>query len=757
MDFWGKICYNMDIMSAEEVLRESESRALKNGEFVTHVTGRKVRNSKHKLASISATGFITLILIVAVAFFSVGNIVPNAISERLIEETDVQYADLVESKKIVLQQALREGNIPDDTAQMLKKNGVIVGYLDEGGNFVEKNKGSGSLVLKKGDEIISAENFISKINSDVELYNAVTLATYDRAAAYYDEAAYEVFREIGTRRNNFNNSEDLTKVMKQVMGEGSDIDINSVALMEKTETNDEGEEETTYEMTTSGETANSSGNAAEFVEAVRQKNPAENENNSALNAADTLKVADTISQEQRSSLFFALFMENISKMMAGDGNESKINGVLNFLHTTSETEVVDTKTGEMVKVKGSPMDSPSLYALLTGEKTDKQRVENYSSERILKTVRNRINQINGYSPADSTVASSSDKTKGSIGRIFDPNGTLATQEVMQTVEPTVNSSLMENAYGTFSGVNAGEFLAAGAVNLGKKLAKTSGATIGDEGAIKTYARLNNTVLAMDAKADRMNRSPFDVTSKNTFLGSIVYKFAMAGIKNKEAGNLISNVATFSGMVGQAVRGLLPQSFADDTETYLTSFGDCETIGTIGAVGTAVCSEIATFDTSTLNDPFNNPEFVEFVNNNTVLDENGTRTIKEDSVLADFIVYNDERKTPMGVMDGGILEALRGGWGSIPFISDILAMIEEFLGASEQEKRIASGEAFVNSNSNTDWQNYKYAQRYVSLARTTAMLKQHSNDQTAYRDLKFFEGEESPVVAFLNQYYAVADR
>ena len=106
------------------------------------------------------------------------------------------------------------------------------------------------------------------------------------------------------------------------------------------------------------------------------------------------------------------------------------------------------------------------------------------------------------------------------------------------------------------------------------------------------------------------------------------------------------------------------------------------------------------------------------------------------------------------MDGGILESLSGGSSSIPFISDILKMIEIFLGASEADKRIASGAAFINSAANPDWQTYKYAQRYVSLARATAALRSHSN-ATAYQ-IKFFEGTENPVMAFLEEYYKVAE-
>jgi hypothetical protein len=314
--------------------------------------------------------------------------------------------------------------------------------------------------------------------------------------------------------------------------------------------------------------------------------------------------------------------------------------------------------------------------------------------------------------------------------------------------------MINNSYDDTNGIGAGETLVEGAVNVGKMLAKGSGATSGDSGAVSAYIRLNSDILAMDAKVDRMNRSPFDITSKNTFLGSIMYKFAVASLKFS---GIWSGVKVFSSNINSAIASLLPTSYADETTGYLTTFGDCETYATIGAVGSAQCSEIATFDTSTLNDPLNDAGFINFVNNNTILDASGTRKIKDNSTLANFILYNNERVTPLGVMDGGILESLNSNNDSIPFMSDIAKMIQTFLGSSNEDKRIASGEAFVNSSTNEDWQTYKYAQRYVSLARTTAMLKQYSSDETAYNNMKFFEGKENPVVAFINKNSVASQR
>ena len=544
----------------------------------------------------------------------------------------------------------------------------------------------------------------------------------------------------------------ISEVMDKMMGEGSNVRVNSVSLVEETrEDPDTGETETTYEYIENGAAARSSSEAGEFIESVRTKITASDETESTLESADSLKVADTISKEQRSSLFYLLFMENVSKMKAGDGNDSQIHEAMNYLYTSSETEVVDVKTGKVIKISGTALDSPSLYSVLANsDNLNTEMVGNYSSDRIIKTVENQMNNNNGASDIIvDTVTSTENNTKGSVGRLIIDDTAVGSAEILNKVEPTVNTSLVDNSYSSTRGVNAGEFLVEGAINVGKRLAKASGATAGDKDATVAYRRLNSKILALEAKSDRMKRSPFDITSRNTFLGSIIYNFAVA---SSNLSGIINKVNTLPAVTGQSILALVSSTYADGDVGYLSNLGDCETYSTIGAVGSAQCSEIATFDTSTLNDPFNNQEFIDFIEENTTLDNNGVRKINDDSVLADFIIYNNERKTPLGVTDGGILDSLSGGTGSIPFIGSILELIELFLGADENDTRIATGEAFVNSSDNADWQTYKYAQRYVSLARATSILRQYSTDETAYTDMKFFEGNENPVVAYKKHYY-----
>lgn len=713
-------------MSAEEVLKASERSALEDSQIVSRVTKGSVSGKKSRAGSFGVIGLITLMIVVLAILFSSGNLIPAAILERLIEATDVQYADAVESKFLVFQQTLESGTVPENTVKRLKSNGIEI-------------KGS-SLVFN--GEIVRAENFINKLHADSRFYEAFNNATYNRAAYYYDDAAENVFKKIGTNRNNYSSTSGFDTVMNSLVGSGSSININSVGEVEKTD--EKGKKYLDYEEI--GENASSSSNDAEtFVNGVAENSLAKDSFTATLNATDALNTADTIAKEQKSSIFFMGLMENISKMKAGQGNTSKINELMNFLYNERESSVINTENGEKITVKGSALESPSLYAILTDTKIDVNEVKNYASDRVLKTVENKVGVGSvGNEVKDGNVTSTSTKIKGAIGRFLPELNELeaADKDILSAATPIINSSMIENSFKTIEGIYAGELLVEGAVNVGKELAKASGGTPGDSAAAVSYAKLTDKILALDAEVDRMNRSPFDITSKNTFLGSIVYNLGVAFYK----GGLGS-------VIGKVASGFSPATYADGSSDYLDTFGNCETLSSVGAVGSATCSEVATFDASTLNDTFHDEGFNAFVEENTTIDESGVRTINKDSKLADFIKYNNERITPIGVMDGGILESINSGSSRLSFISSIIAIIKAWLGASEEDKNIATGRSFVNSASNPDWETYKYAQRYVSLARATDALRQYDGEETAYSDLKFFEGTENPVIAFLNDYYS----
>ena len=830
-----------------------------NGGFTYSGTGKDIAQKASKLKlggkfkAFGAVGFSVAALIIMVVFFSAGNLIPAGISARLSEETDMQYADAVESKFIIFQAAMKGvtetgettgkgGDLPDNVVEILRAKGVLVGVPDASaeGGFREVNTlDTGWLYLKIDDEVISADQFISAVHSNVKLYNAIEAATYSRAAYYYDSSAQEVFKEIGTNRNNYTSDSEFDEVMEDKVGSGSGInvwgatsgeqgaeskpeegsnDCSTVTVTTDTGTGSGGSGTESYEScsktntvktiwrSTSEKADNNSGSGAEeFIDATIEKTKDSSQAAATQNSADMLKVADSISKEQRSSLFFLTFMENISKMMAGDGNESKINEAMNYLYEEQTSSVIDINTGQPITTTGTALDSPSLYAILTGDEYNASKSKNYSSDRVLKMVEDKKGWGSITDAAmRGTVTTTNSDIKGEVGRfLWDPSyeGEVS---VLYSTSEILNSSLVDNSYETIKGINAGEMLVEGAINVGKELANASGGTAGDADAVVSYLKLNSEILALDAASDRMNRSPFDITSKNTFLGSIVYNMAI-GLRYSESGSILSNMVSFIKTTSSAIDSLLPMAHAEEVSSYLTSYGDCETIGKIGAVGSPQCVEIAVFDTDTLTDPLNDPNYRNFVSGNT----NGS-SVDKDSELAKFI-DSSKRKSPIGITDGDILdkimdtsgtcesggdnidEVLKGEDGSkecdageessegwlggikkiwqkiinlfkkvINSLSKSIAKLLKFSKADDEDKRRSNGAWYANTGENSDnWNGtnggvgYKWAQRYVSLNRAMESLRQYAvnyDGRVAY-NIPGFEWDENPVIAYIHESWA----
>ena len=912
-------------MSAQEELQQADESAIDNvqsedqpsgngfnvnvGKAAASLVGGK---SKKKAAGIAATLAIVIIIGIALFTFLGGNFIPDAILTRFIEETDSQYADAVQSKDLVFQNALQYGQIPTNTYNRLNEAGVEVGYLD-GDTFIASNVGptivadandsaylygkeseKEPLSLKMGDQIITADEFYYEVNHNAKLRDAFTQATYGRAGYYYDESAQQVFEKIGTNRNNFTEDEDFEDTMNKIIGDENPIGFNdqtwhymptwhpSAAPVCAPILNTDGWEKVTdefsctgtnvsqiatwrvakygveceptgqvdenglpicapvcvflgYEYFYTGDYGCNGKDTASYMKAMSQANMSkDNDIQTIKNTTDALKAADTMSKEQKSMRFYSGFMESISRMKAGYGSYnsetdkiiaafgtvgasvggSHINDVMNALFEPKESEVVDVVTGEKKTLSGSMVEAPSVYAVLAGEKVELEQVVDFSSDRILQTIGNSNEQLKVDNETIlRTAANKEDSNNSTVGRFtpnpdkeitiddkkypvefrdYTPDGSKILSEAgrhynqgnysdndIGLVELTIKNSLY-STYGDIVGISAGELLAQGAVNVGRELANASGAAAGDEETTLSYLKLTADVLAMDAEIDRMHRSPLDITSKNTFLGSLVYKFAVSSIKS---GSFLNKIASFSRITNKAVASLSPAAFAEEeSKAYLSTFGDCETLDSIGAVGSPTCSAIATFDTTTYTTKVGNDEisiyqdedFLEFIKENVECDDennceiNDKETCKklfgdcgdEKTMLAKYITFNENRNTPVGLSDASLVEdkrewenmnqsVLKRVWASIKSLFGLIDRIDYGLVPEE-----ATGEEFVYSDKNLDengnrrWDNYKYAQRYISLARAASAMRQYDGDETAYVFDGF--GKGNPVARYIDK-------
>lgn len=754
--------------------------------------GKKKKKKKGKLSKASSVAIIPIGIIIIVCFltmnptYQLGNFAAN-----IQTSTDQQYTDAQAAKADVFSSAMSDGEVPSAIADNMKKEGTPVGYM-ENGEFVESNQGvakvaftgdkisssgRGELVVKVGDKIVSASEFYKEYTSNPTLYSSFNNATYGEAAYYYDDEAERVFKELGMTRDDYNSTTNFKEVTSELMGEGNNIIFTNLKE-ELVDANTAGTEED-CQVYPGGEIVcivdediKASGVSAEaIVNDVQKNSNASDATKATMDAADSLTVADTISTEQRSMKLYVAVMQNISKVKAGyggtrsghdsildvfatlgavNGGGSNINDVMNMLYEPATVNVVDVQTGQLTQVTGSMLQSPSLYSMLTQENVDLNSVQNYSNERILKTVENTNNASDlGEVVVSQSVASAGNKVSGQIYR-YQGYGNGASANDISEVTPIVESSLTNNSFETVGGISGGELLAQGAVNLGAKLALQSGSTVGDAEAVEEYAKLTKTILALDAEADRMNRSPLDVRSKNTFLGSIVYKFAVSSLKS---GSILNKVASISRVTASSIMSLIPGAYADEESEevtgYLTVAGECERMDMLGAVGTAACSKHEVFDTSTYGVDFiNSGEYDAFVNANLdCVDGKEKCTIQENSMLAKFIDYNIRRSTPIGVADTDIIKKEDTNDGGI------IGFVKGIFGSNNNEEttRKANGKEYVNSSENPNWKSeYRIAQYYVSRTRAIAALRKYSGDETAFNFKGM--GAGNPVMAYINEHY-----
>ena len=153
------------------------------------------------------------------------------------------------------------------------------------------------------------------------------------------------------------------------------------------------------------------------------------------------------------------------------------------------------------------------------------------------------------------------------------------------------------------------------------------------------------------------------------------------------------------------------SAAGENTSYMTEFGNCESLAKIGAVGDNYCNPVTSTDVSTIDIDPGNAQYQDVINKAMEpesCDENGDGCkIKKGSDLAKYISYCANRDSPFAVVDQNILGDLQtsgglGSWrgivGAIPLVGDGLDLLD----AAQNEDNMpwATGERCGNTANNS---------------------------------------------------------
>ena len=275
---------------------------------------------------------------------------------------------------------------------------------------------------------------------------------------------------------------------------------------------------------------------------------------------------------------------------------------------------------------------------------------------------------------------------------------------------------------------------------------------GSETKVADYLGAKDTVIAQEAEYQRAIRSPFDITSKYTFLGSLVFSMLPLAYSS----GITANFNKISNLTSSSMIALLPTASAISSNSVKNSTGDCGLLESSGAIGDAFCNPYIITDVSTMNtSPVAVNDIVHKIGGDTTIasvddevaglgnnfDSNGK--IVDGSELSKYVVYCGQRTSQYGLYDAAITSQLTGEDTTVSKIMDapLLSDFKDIVtgGIEVANQRYITGESCVASDDDY-WQNEnRWYQRYVENQRLLESMN---------------PGYTSEVTAYLDDYYTV---
>ena len=266
------------------------------------------------------------------------------------------------------------------------------------------------------------------------------------------------------------------------------------------------------------------------------------------------------------------------------------------------------------------------------------------------------------------------------------------------------------------GEDRGNAFASGANKYLASNHQIGGGSPGGRNQVIAFRRQQEIVIAEEAEYQRSIRSPFDISSQYTFLGSIVYSLIPMA-NSSGVGTTLKNIST---IMTNSINSLLPSASAIAETNLINSFGECPTLESIGIAGDAYCNPYFVSDTSTNtsvamlkklgeydsiaanstyywnstgNDSYLSPK--EIINkvyalgglestHPVTLDSGEVAyKVKEKSKLSKHIQFCDPRTADWGFADPTVAEQLKNDrnnnwWNHIPIIGDLITAVSDMI-------------------------------------------------------------------------------
>lgn len=517
------------------------------------------------------------------------------------------------------------------------------------------------------------------------------------------------------------------------------------------------------------------------------------------------------------------YLESVDKMKAGYGEQSGIHEYNDSLTKTSKT--IDNE-GHESETKRSAMESQGmswLFGVNSKINQNDPSVRNVSMETMMGNLSAFTGNIAltaqvyagcGYAMAADAIANLASTVISFIPILG--QGVKATQLTLKAftkvairaavtaifyamipmIANKIANSIIKDAATEWLGEDLGNAMISGAGKYLGGNGTSGGQSPGTSAKVLAYLGERDAVIAEEAEYQRAIRSPLDVTSQYTFLGSIAY--ALLPMAYSSSG-VMQAVKSASSVTSSAIIALTPAASAIDEQSVLMSSGECALLDGLEIVGDAYCNPYIITDVSTMEyDPMQvyrdayyydgyylhsyydgvgvyhyhvregySPRFsgghvatpanirfdgngnmikqeygetgYEYYSNN--LDEGGK--VKTGSNLARYLTYCGQRTSQYGIKDATIVDDITRRNSTASKIIGVIPVLGDAETARQRLTEVANmrwttGEACVASENSETWNENKYYQRYAENERLLENIE---------------SGYKSAVTAYAEGYYA----
>lgn len=321
----------------------------------------------------------------------------------------------------------------------------------------------------------------------------------------------------------------------------------------------------------------------------------------AISAANDIEGVITANQTARQVSAGSLWLEAIDKTMAGEGSEAPLSVANNMIVRSggADTEGVhhlfgsgnlnqhdanllsssaQANIGESGTINFGELDNPKTYRECVYEGNTNSDDGNIKGQGVIMAIGSMFKRAIAWA-------------NGLLNKLKAFFGTGAGITV-SALDPTIakyNQMKEQTFFGDDNTAVLGEAMVNSAERIMGEKAKTAGQTTGDNSSVVAFYREQQEVIAEQAEYDRRTKSPFDVTSPHTFLGSMAYSLIPFATSTQSL-SVTGMMGGIGSLFSSAVTNLLPTSSAVSETRFTFNRGDCVLTNSLLAVSDGYCNQ-----------------------------------------------------------------------------------------------------------------------------------------------------------------------